>query len=41
LFYRPDHKLDFIHLIDKKGRQDKLISTDQGEIVCLSCHQRL
>ena len=37
----PTQDLDFIHLIDKKGRQDKLISTDEGEIECLSCHQRL
>jgi hypothetical protein len=34
-------ELDFIHLVDKKRRQDKLISTYQGEIKCLSCLQRL
>ena len=35
------HILDFVHLVDKKGGQDKLISTHQGEIKCLSCLQRL
>ena len=34
-------ELDFVHLVDKRGGQDKLISSDQGEIKCLSCLQRL
>jgi putative ABC transport system permease protein len=33
--------LDFIHMVDKKEGQDKLISTRQGEIKCLSCLQKL